>query len=261
VNYAALHYVMEECPLKGAKWRVLLVLAYHADKTTGHAHPGTRTIAREGRLSSSLVDGFLRELLEEGHIALILTGAGRRAATYQIVGHLDNAAPGEAQPVEPTEDEPRPSAAPGEAQPGVDDAVDDRVAPHLRPRSASPEQPVAPHLSRASIGGREELEGLKGPAPAVVDPPAAAVGDGSGNGDAHQRAGRALRSLIEGLKADREARSRALAREQLGRAPPPRFVTTVRRTVGVDVVLRKTTILHVGLDAVIVDPAKEGAAA
>jgi hypothetical protein len=246
MNYPALHYVLEDCPLKdGPMWRALLVLAYHADKTTGEAWPGNRVIAREGRMSTSTVGPTLQKLLDQGYIARIIAGSGTRADRWQIIAHL----PATDSPLSESQDPPATDSPKAESQglPATDSPKSESQAEGLVTRSAAASDSIPGELPTrfggSPIGSRreerrEELEGLA-PAPVAADSPAIAVGGDSadGNGDRHGRGKSAARALIEELKLGREQQSRARAVEQLADRPRPGFVQTVTRTVAVDAVL------------------------
>jgi hypothetical protein len=251
----------DRCKLTGAALAIVRTIADWADRDTGGCHMTHRNIAKHARCHPATVERLIPKLIEDGELGILIEAVSRRTRTYMVVGYEREGRP----VVPPSETTVRtggldPILAPVVA---LDASTDD--PPVLAP-NASTDSPVDNPLVLASEGAGARIEApavlaseqalyrgklkdvevLEVAAPAVADPPADAVGDSSGNGDAHQRAGQALRGLIDSLKTDGEARSRALAREQLGRAPPV-FVTTVVRTVA--------------LDVVIVDPAEEVAAA
>lgn len=85
MNYAAMRYLTQGgCPVEGAAWQVVAVIAWHADKTTGEAYVSRRTIAIEARLSTGTVHMVLTDLIDRGVLEIVVAGAGRRAMTYRI---------------------------------------------------------------------------------------------------------------------------------------------------------------------------------
>jgi len=172
VNYAALRYVIERCSAKGAAWAVLVVIAYRADRDTGECYVSRRRLAKEARVSTATVHRVLGELFDVGELAIVLSGSGRRATCYRIVVY----------------DGPSGSVSEPQAKP---------VVAHLAQRSGSPDGPVVAHLGEASIGGREEREGVEG-ARGSGSAADAAVAARSGDADADHAAYLAALGYSEG---------------------------------------------------------------
>jgi hypothetical protein len=85
VNYRAMRYAIEQAAVEGPAWKVLAVIAYHADRTTGFCSASRRRLAKEARTSTSAVHRSLEELIKGGHLAIVVAGSGRRATTYQVL--------------------------------------------------------------------------------------------------------------------------------------------------------------------------------
>ena len=161
MNYAALRYAIEQAPVEGAAWQVLVVIAYRADRHSGESYGSVRTLAREARVSRSTVERVLTDLLRRGMVAIVLAGSGRRAACYAVVGHLSSGTTIGTQgaPSVPTTGTDGPSRVPTiGTQP-------ESVVSRSEPRSVPMGQPVVSRWEGQPYKeGREELEGLKGAA-------------------------------------------------------------------------------------------------
>jgi len=172
LNYAAMRYLTQGgCPVEGAAWQVVAVIAWHADKTTGDSYVSRRNIATEARLSTGTVHMVLADLIGRGVLEIVVAGAGRRAMTYRI------------------------------ACDSVIESQADGVVAQSTDRSGSVDLSVVAQSTGASIGGREEQEGFEGKSAAAstapTDPTADAIGrrSASGNGQVPPDAAAAIAAL------------------------------------------------------------------
>jgi hypothetical protein len=85
VNYAAMQYVVEDSPSTDAAWKVLVVIAFRADRQTGECSASRRRLAKEARISTSTVHEALNSLIARGELEKLEAGAGRRSTAYRIL--------------------------------------------------------------------------------------------------------------------------------------------------------------------------------
>ena len=130
----ALDLVLKRSRSTGAARLVLVVLAYHADRTSGHAYASRRLLALEANLSTSTVHAALHELLALGDVEIVMTGSGRKATTYRICSGLG---------IEPLQ------------------SVDNSVVARFEARSGSIHGPVVARSTSSSIGGTEDLNKIE----------------------------------------------------------------------------------------------------
>ena len=162
MNYAAMRYVADECQVRGAGRAILHVIAYRADRVTGDAYASVRSLAASAGIARSTVEEWLPRLIDDGHLAVVLEGSGRRSTCYRVIGHLDCSVPatGTHSPVDNSSSVP---AVGTDTRPVVSRSTDASV-------------PIQPSVVSRYTGslykeGREELEGKNGRVEPAAPPP------------------------------------------------------------------------------------------
>jgi hypothetical protein len=214
VSLDAIRDVLKRSRTEGAARLVLLVIAYHADRTTGESYASRKLLATEANVSTSTVHLALQELLNRGEIEISMTGGGRRSSTYRVL-----CSDSTIELLEP----PVATRLSSHYEP-----VDNSVATRSTDRSDSMDPPVATRSAASPI--RKEPKNIERFEPkfaaassASTDLPATAVGRRSGNSHAvPPPVAAALQELKNGWRAQTVEAQQAEGRRQrelLGPAP------------------------------------------
>lgn len=159
-----MRYVVEgDHPYSGAAFQILTVIAYRADRDSGVCFVSRRRLARESRVSTSTVHEVLTRLLDDGALAVVCSGSGRKSTAYQIIGHLDPSgsltdSPSAVAPVDNLS-----SGSPIESEGGSLTESQDSVVARSPDASGSPRQAVVARSPDSHIRKEgKDLEGFEG---------------------------------------------------------------------------------------------------